>query len=514
MSMIQKLSARAIGCAVLSLVLVLSLAHMAPLASAQPADTLRVGHWGFPAGLGNPYSGVPGVPQIYVWSAVFDTLTYVDEQGNPIAGLAGSWKNVDPTTWQFSMRPGVMFQNGEPVDANAVAKAIEWLGTDAGKATTVGRTFKYVNSAKVLDAMTVEITTSDPRPIFPNQMSALYVVPPRAWEDMGVEAFAREPIGSGSYHATSWSAEAITMEGFAGSWRAPKIQKLNFSNLSDPAARLQALVSNQIDIMIQITGDQFDVIKSAGGTVDVAPSPLLLQLAFVLENAKEGVDISPLKDLRVRKALNYAVNKQAINDGLMGGNMEINSQYSLPIAFGYNPDIKPFAYDPEKAKALLAEAGYPNGFKMVAEIRNFPDVFQQVALDLSRVGVELELRRVVPPDWIKKFLSVQWEGQAFSLTLGVAPELDTNRMQLFQSCRKNPPYYCNREIMALVEAADSEFDPAKRKAILHEMLVKLTEDAPAIFIFEQKDLNAYGKRVRGFRNINRNLNYHEITLVN
>ena len=117
--------------------------------------------------------------------------------------------------------------------------------------------------------------------------------------------------------------------------------------------------------MIQITGDQFDAIKSAGGTVDVAPSPLLLQLAFVLENAKEGVDISPLRDVRVRRALNYAVNKQAINDSLMGGLMAINSQYSLPIAFGYDPNIKPFAYDPERARALLAEAGYPNGFKML-----------------------------------------------------------------------------------------------------------------------------------------------------
>ena len=412
------------------------------------------------------------------------------------------------------MRPGVSFQNGEPVDANAVAKVIEWLGTDAGLATTVGRTFKYVSGAKVLDAMTVEITTSGPKPILPNQMSALYVVPPRAWEDMGVAAFSNEPIGSGSYRPTSWSAESITMEGFVGSWRAPKIQKLSFSNIPDAAARLQALVSNQVDIMIQITGDQFDAIKSAGGTVDVAPSPLLLQLAFVLENAKEGVDISPLRDVRVRRALNYAVNKQAINDSLMGGLMAINSQYSLPIAFGYDPNIKPFAYDPERAKALLAEAGYPNGFKMLGEIREFPDVFQAVALDLSKVGVELELRRVVPPDWIKRFLKVQWEGQAFSLTLGVAPELDTNRMQLFQSCRKNPPYYCNREIMTLVEAADAEFDPAKRKVILSEMLVKLTEDAPAIFLFEQKDLNAYGTRVRGFRNINRNLNYHEITLVN
>ncbi|MSO65831.1 MAG: ABC transporter substrate-binding protein [Alphaproteobacteria bacterium] len=488
-------------------------ALFAVAAQAQQADTLRVGNWDFPGGRGNPFSTVPGIPQVYIWSAIFDTATYVDEKGRPSAGLATAWKNVSPTTWQLTMR-GAKFQNGEPVNAEAVVKTIEWFGSERGKASVGGQTFNYVTGARAIDAQTVELTTANPRPIFPNQLAALYVVPPKAWADLGIEQFTAKPVGSGPYRVVDWAGEAIRTEAFADSWRQPKIVKIEYTRLPEQIARRQALVSNQIDIMLQATPDDIAPIKAAGGTVDIVPSPLLLQLAFVLENAKEGLDIAPLKDRRVRQALNYAVDKEAINKNLLGGIMGINSQYSLPIAFGYNSDLKPYPYDPDRAKALLAEAGYPRGFKIVAEIRDYFDVFRQVAQDLGKVGVNVEMSQVVAADWSRKFLQVKWDGHAFSVPLGVAPELDTIRMMLFQSCRKNPAYYCNRDVMPLVDAADSEFDPAKREKILHNLMARLREDAPALFLFEQQDLNAYGKRVRGFKNVNRVLNYHEMTLEN
>ena len=237
-------------------------------------------------------------------------------------------------------------------------------------------------------------------------------------------------------------------------------------------------------------------------------------MAFVLDNVPEGVDVTPLRDRRVRHALNYAVNKESINENLMGGLMGINSQYAVPGSFGYDPDLKPYEYDPGKARALLSEAGYANGFKLKVEVRDFPDVFQQVAEDLSKVGVDLEVVRVVNAEWGKKFLGVLWEGPTFSLTLGVAPEMDANRPMIFQSCRRNPSYYCNEEVMPLIYAADAEFDMEKRRDMLYELAAKLREDAPAIFIFEQQELNAYGGRLRGFNNVNRIVRYERITFAN
>lgn len=488
-------------------------------ALAQAPDTLRVGNWDFPPGRGNPFSSVPGHPQIYVWSAIFDTMTYVDAKGSPTAGLATEWRNIDRSTWEFKLRPNVKFSNGEPFDAQAVADTIAWFKSDAGKTSVGATTFGYVTEAKVINPLTVHFTTSAPRPIFPAQASAMYIVPPKAWKELGTDKFSTAPIGSGSFEATEWTEQSIKLKAVPGSWRAPKIGRIEYLRLQEPAARLQALVSNQIDIMIQVTPDQVKTVQAAGATVDVVPSPLLLQLAFVMENAKPGVDVSMLRDKRVRHALNHAVNKEAINRDLMGGLFGINTQYSMPIAFGYNPNLKPFEYDPEKAKKLLAEAGYPNGFSMLAEVRDYPEVMQVVAQDLSKVGVKVELRPTVQAEWLRKFLGrpgepLQWDGQMFGVTLGVAPELDTIRMMIFQSCRKNPAYYCNKDLMPLVDAIDSEFDSDKRKALLQDLMVQMREDAPAIFIFEQKDLNGLGKRVKGFRNVTRIFNYHEMTLAN
>ena len=240
----------------------------------------------------------------------------------------------------------------------------------------------------------------------------------------------------------------------------------------------------------------------------------MMQLGFVLENAKAGIDNSMLKDKRVRHALNYAVNKQAITDNLLGGNWKLNSQFSAPHVFGYNPDLMPWPYDPEKAKALLAEAGYPNGFNLQGEVRSFFDMWGAVAQDLRKVGVKVEFKNVVQADWLRKFLATTWNYQTFGLELGWGAELDSNRMTFFQSCRKEPPHYCNKDIMPLHDAADQEFELEKRRKILQQVMAMMREDAPVIFLFERVDLFGLAKRVLGFRSVNRNFQNHEMTLAN
>ena len=487
---------------------------MSGTAIAQSSDTLTVGIWDFPWGHGNPYHNVFGQPHVYMYPAVFDTLTYVGESGSAEAGLATSWKNTSPTTWEFTLRNNVKFHNGEPLTSGAIVKVLEWFKTKEAEPSPAARSFKYMAGARAIDDSRVEITTTAPRPILPNMLAALYLVPPKAWADMGIETFAVNPVGTGPFKVTKWTGEDVQLEATNDSWRRPNLPKMAFVRLTEQAARVQALLSGQIDIMIRVSPDNFKAIRSAGGTIDASPSPLLLQMAFVLDNVPDGVDVTPLNDRRVRHALNYAVNKVSINKNLMGGVMGINSQYAVPGSFGYDPNLKPYEYNPDKARALLAEAGYAKGFKLSVEVRDFPDVFLQVAADLSKVGVELEVNRVVNAEWGKKFIGGGWDSPTFSLTLGVAPEMDANRPMIFQSCRKKPAYYCNENLMPLIDAADAEFDIDKRRGMLHELAAKLREDAPAIFIFEQQELNAYGARVKGFKNINRIVRYENISLAN
>ena len=487
-------------------------------ALAQPADTLRVGNWDFPPGRGNPYSTVPtGVPQVYIWPAMFDTLTGIDAKGAPIAGLATEWKNIDPTTWRLTLRPNVKFQNGETLTAKTVTDLIAWFKSDAGKASVGAQGMAPVASATAVDAMTVEFKTTTPRPIFPSMVAGLYIVPEKAWAELGPEKFVTNPIGSGSYRVTSWSNEAVRAEAFKEAWRPAKVPKLEILRLQEQAARLQALLSGQIDVMIQVNADEVKAIEQAGGKIDKSLGTAPIQLGFVLENPKPGVDNSMLKDKRVRHALNYAVNKEAINQNLLGGAFPINTQWTVPNAFGWDPELKPWPYDPAMAKKLLAEAGYPNGFTLTGEVRDFFDIWAQVTQDLAQVGVKMEFQRVVQADWLRKFLGQAnqpslWDGQTFGVALGFGPEMDASRIAFFQSCRKNPAHYCNRDLMPLLDAIDAEFNVDKRKTMLNELMAKMREDAPGIMLFDQVDFVGLAKRVNGFKAVNRVFNYHDVTV--
>ena len=482
---------------------------MAP-AIAQPADTLRVGVISLPPGRGNPYKGV-GSPHIYVWSALFDSLTFVDESGASTPALAASWQNVDPNTWRFTLRRGIKFQNGESFDANAVKVTMDYVTSEAGLATAAGRNFKGY-SLNVIDDFTIEVRTEKPSPIVPNVISSLAILAPQAWTDLGDEGFTQAPVGTGSYSLVRWTPDRAILAGFAGSWRPPIIPNIEVIELPERPARLQALLSGQIDIMLTAEPDNFAQIEAAGHRVDLAPSPQAFAVALIQAGAPA---FEPFKDRRVRQALNYAVDKETIARELLRNTRRISAQPATANAFGFDESLAPYPYDPDKARALLAEAGYANGFKFVMEnVSADLNILQRVAQDLKQVGVEVEIVPVTFPDWLKKFLANTWESQSFNHVFGVAPELDAGKPMGFNSCLKPNPWYCDEAVMPLVEQVNTEFDSAKRKALLHQLMRWYHEEAPAIYLFDQVEMNGIAARVKNFKNINRAFNYHEMTLAN
>jgi len=492
-----------------------ALAISASTAIAQPADTLRIGNWDFPPGRGNAYSTVSaGVPQVYIWPAMFDALTFINAEGAPTPLLATTWRNVDPRTWRVTLRPNVKFHNGEVVSAKTVTDAFAWFKTDTGKTSVAAQQMNFIAGVEAVGPLELEFKTTTPRPIFANLMAGLYLVPEKAWAEQGPEKFVTNPIGTGAFRVTAWTNEVVRMEAARDSWRPPKVAKLEILRLAEQAARLQALLSGQIDVMIQANADEIPAIERGGHRIDKAAAPALMQLAYVLENVKQGVDNTMLKDKRVRHALNYAVNKDAINKALMGGAWTLNTQFTVPGAFGYDKSLQPWPYDPAKAKQLLTEAGYASGFTIAGEVRDFFDIWGQVTQDLAKVGVKLELKNVVQADWLRKFLATTWEGPSFGLALGFGPEMDASRVAFFQSCRKNPPHYCNREVMPILDAVDGEFDVEKRRKLLHQVMAMMREDSPALMLFEQVDFTGVAKRVQGFKSVNRIFNFHELALSN
>lgn len=476
----------------------------------QQAQQLRVGVQGLPPGQGNPFSAL-GSPSIYTWSALFDALTLVDATGEVTGALATEWANTSETSWRFTLREGVTFSNGEPFDADAVVATFDYLHTEEGQDTTVGQELTGIESASAVSATEVEFTTSEPDPILPARLSSMYIVAPGAWEELGPEGFATEPVGTGSYQVQAWQPGEVTMVAYEQSWRPAATGELTVVELAEPASRLQALASGQLDLAVGLAPDQAGQVESAGGTVEVNPAPQVMSLAFITTDPD-----APLADPRVRQALNYAVNKDAIVENLLGGLAKPAGQGATPVAFGQNPDVAPYPFEPETATQLLTEAGYADGLELTADVvvGSFPadgQIYQAMAADLAAVGVDLTLNEVDFPTWLEKYLGGTWDTDAFGLSWNTAPTLDASRPYTLFSCAKQPPFFCDESVMPLHEQAATEFDPAARRAILQDLAVAVHENPPALFLVEQVDLNALAEGVSGYRNDNRTIAYHEMT---
>lgn len=477
----------------------------------EQAQLLRVGVQGLPPGQGNPFSAL-GSPSIYTWSALFDALTLVDASGEVTGALATAWENTSDSTWQFTLRDGVTFSNGEPFDADAVVATVDYLLTEEGAATPVGQELQNIAEATAVSATEVEFTTSNPDPILPARLSSMYIVAPAAWADLGPEGFATEPVGTGSYQVEAWRPGEVTMVAYPDSWRPPVTPELTVVELAEPASRMQALASGQLDLVVGLAPDQASQVESAGGTIEVNPAPQVMSLAFITELDPDA----PLADQRVRQALNYAVDKQAIVDNLLAGLAAPAGQGATPVAFGHNPDVAPYPYEPETATELLTDAGYPDGLELTADVvvGSFPadgQIYQAMAADLAAVGVDLTLNEVDFPTWLDKYLGGTWDTDTFGLSWNTAPILDASRPYTLFSCTKQPPFFCDQDVMPLHAQAASEFDPQARRAVLHELAVAVRDNPPALFLVEQIDLNATAEAVEGYRNDNRTIAYHEMT---
>ena len=477
------------------------------------AETLTVAVNALPASRGNPFAAGSGTGWLS-WTPIFDTLTTVNEKGELRPALAQSWKNTAPTTWQFTLKPGLTFDNGESFDANAAAWLLNYLRQDAAcKAFVAANFIDTVTSAKVLDAQTVEVTTSKPDVVLPTKISAIFMVAPKAWSEKGPGDFSANPSGTGAFKVTNWGPEKVQFVARPDSWRKPKVEGMETISLPDQSARIQALQSGQVHLATELSLDSVKAIEAAGHRADVAPSSRSSALQFI----SSGGD-TPFKDVRVRQALNYAVNRDAIVQGIYGGRVAQSSQGATPITFGYVPGLKPYAYDPAKAKQLLTEAGYAGGFAMVVETMTNAaagdiDTLQQVALDLQKLGIRMELKPVTNADWVKKFLDTSWEGPAFGMAFNAAPTLDANRFFAFNSCVKPKAYYCDESIMPTVQQAEGEFDLEKRRALLQTALRRYHDQAHALYLVELVEITGVHRRVQGFKNVIKTLDYDAMSLA-
>ena len=486
----------------------------APIKDASAQETLRVGVWALPQGRGNPFTA-RAVPSVFVWTALFDKLTQINSQGGVDALLAQSFATDSPTKWRFTLRDGIKFSNGEPLNAQAVKATIDFLMTEEGKAMSVSRSISTVASVEVVDDRTLIINTSRPDPILPKSLSVVFIVAPKAWADLGVEGFTAAPVGTGAYKVEAIRPETITAVANENSWKPrANISRIEWTGLPESPSRNQALLSGQIDIDTDASVDNFPQLESAGFRTDVVPAANTHGFSFLA--TKEG---SPFQDKRMRQAANYAVDKEAILTGLYGGLGAPASQNAPPISFGYDPTLKPYPFDPARAKQLMAEAGFANGVDLVIEGVNvspaLTNAMQAVADDLNAVGIRTDVRIIPVNQFITNFISGKWPDDVGAIGVGSdhTGHLDVGvAFTTFHSCLKKTPFYCEQTEMPLVNAASTEFDADKRQKILRDLMKMNRENAPLIFMAEQTNNMSHTPRLQNFRNTVFVLNYHEMSL--
>ncbi|MFO8126227.1 ABC transporter substrate-binding protein [Yoonia sp.] len=307
---------------------------------------------------------------------IFDTLVDADDTLQLQPGLAVSWEPIEDTTWEFKLREGVTFHDGTPFTAEDVKFSIDRIPEVTGPMSMTLYT-KYVDSVEVIDDYTVHVHTKGVAPALPNDFTRMFIVPSETGEGVGNEEFnsGEAAIGTGPYRFVSWEPKGdLVLERFDDSWREESAwERVIRKEIPDDAARVAALRSGQVDLINYVpatdflsmendpeietfTSDSVYILNVQPSVKDEEPQPIKVN--------GEEVDGNPLQDLRVRTALDLAINRDVLVNVVLEGLGTPANQLMPEGFFGYTDKIGEKEYDIERARELLAEAGYPDGFEI------------------------------------------------------------------------------------------------------------------------------------------------------
>lgn len=434
-------------------------------------------------------------PPNAVHPAQYDGLTERGENNVLAPALALSWRAESETVWVFELRPDVKFSNGEPFDAAAAKATFDYVMSEEGRALSIFREMSSVRSAEARAALTLAVTTSRPDPMLPQKLVSLKMLPPGYFAQVGVAGFNKKPVGTGPFVETERSMARVVYKANKTSWRPPKLDSVTLVGLPVNTTRVQALAANQVDVALDIALEEAPMVTEAGGKLLTIPSGSVDVLQF---NTSKP---SPLTDRRVRQALNYAVDKDRIVNQLLNGLTRVATQYASKGTFGFDDSLtQPYPYNPEKARALLAEAGHPNGFDLPIELMQsvMTAPFEQAASDWNEVGVRAKLTTITVPTYSAHYYQNTWKGLAFYGGYNAAPSFDAIAPLRLHSCLWTNAWFCDREITDTVVRIDGIFDLERRATETRALMARLNTEAPALLLYDGFKITALGPRVKRF----------------
>jgi peptide/nickel transport system substrate-binding protein len=434
-------------------------------------------------------------PTYAVTNNIFDSLLRKTPDGQNVPALAESYARESDTSWVFHIRPGVVFQNGEPLTADAVKYTVEQILDPASKSTRA-HDLAWIDKVQVVDKLTVRITAKRAFPLADHYFTELQIVPPVYREKVGAQKFNEEPIGAGPYQLVRWDrGNRIVLKRNDRYWREPApAQYVEFQFVSSAASRVATLLGGRADLIVdppvtaknQIDGNPKTAFGSATGT----------RVLFVGLDATQD---SPLKDVRVRQALNYAVDKKTIISRLIGASGEETVALLTSRDFGFNPDVKAYPYDPGKARQLLAAAGYPNGFSIKIDAvsgryLNDSAVVQAIAGYLGEVGVKADINTLEFGAFNGALFAHKTSPMYF---VGWGnPVFDASYVYDFVAVSGGLIRTIgDPAIDKLLKDADATIDQAIRKSLYAKAMTLINDAAPAIFLYKQPVLYGMSRRL-------------------
>ncbi len=426
--------------------------------------------------------------------ALHDAMVKPMPGKNLAPSLAQSWSvSEDGLNYDFVLRDGAKFHNGDPVTAEDVK-----FSFDRYRGTSHELMRQRVAAVEIDDPRHIRFRLAEPWPdfltVYATTTGAGWIVPKKHIEKVGEEAFKKAPVGAGPYKFVSFKPGLeLVLDAFDGYWRkAPAVKRLTLRVIPDEATRLAALKGGEIDIVYSVRGELAQELQR---TPDLTLKPALVQANFCVYFADQWDPKSPWHDLRVRRAANAAIDREGSNAALMLGHALVSGNPIVPAHYDFYWQPPPPVYDPQQAKEALKAAGFSNGFDGGDYYcdTSYANLGESVVDNLLAVGIRTRLRTIERAGFVKGFSE-----RKFKNLIQIGPAAFGNAAtRVAAHIVKNGifAYGSYPDIDALYQQQAVELDRSKREAILHEIQRIIDERAIFAPIWDLAFINGVGPRV-------------------
>ena len=459
-------------------------------------------------------------PNNNVANHIFETLVAKDARGALKPALAESWRPIDDLTWEFRLRRGVKFHDGADFTAADVAFSLDRVPMVPNSPSPFTTYSKQITEKMIVDPYTIRLKTAAPYPLMPNDMGTIMIVSARAAKGATTEDFnsGKAAIGTGPFRFVRWQkGDRIELARFDRYWGTkPSWDRVILRIITSDPTRVASLLAGEVRAIENVpTADVARVAKHPELSLYRIVSHRVMYLhidsnrdrtPFATDKAGKPLERNPLRDVRVRRAISKAINRQALVERVMEGAARATGQLMPEGMFGYTPALKPEPYDAEGARKLLAEAGYPDGFGLTLHgpndrYVNDDAVLQTVAQMLTRVGIAAKVETMPSSVYFTRanklefsLFLVGWGSDTAEASSPLKALLATYNNQKGMG-QANRGRYSSAKMDALLEQALATVDDGRREKLLQQATEVAMSDLGIIPLYHQENVWATRKGV-------------------